>query len=97
MYKVYLLNKDRKGEIDKILSDDTLGRQTIVQKDGTNLGKEGKIVLIIEGQESIFSRVHDVMSKDIVPLDEKEASEIYKKIKDEDEEAESGVGFLFGP
>ena len=97
MFKIFALNKDQRSLIDKILSDDIMGRQTIVQKDGSILGYDEKIILVVEGQAEIFSRLDSLLENKVKPLSENDASVVYKKIKDEEEAAESGVGFLFGP
>lgn len=97
MFRVYALNKDQRSLVDKILSDDIMGRQTIIQKDGSTLGYDEKIILVVEGQSEIFSKLDSLLENKVKPLSEKEASIVYKKIKDEEEAAESGVGFLFGP
>ncbi|MCL4323270.1 MAG: hypothetical protein M1498_02340 [Candidatus Thermoplasmatota archaeon] len=96
MYRVYALNKNERGVIEKILSDDTMGRQTIIEKDGANMGYEGKIILVVEGQSEIFKRLDELMGNSQKPLSEKDAGAVYKKIKDEEEAAQGGVGFLFG-
>lgn len=97
MFRIYALNKDQKSLIDKVLSDDIMGRQTVIQKDGSTLGYDEKIILVVEGQAEIFPKLDNLFENMVKPMPEKEASVVYKKIKDEEEAAQSGVGFLFGP
>lgn len=79
MFKIFALNKDQRSLIDKILSDDIMGRQTIVQKDGSTLGYDEKIILVVEGQAEIFSRLDSLLENKVKPLSEKDASVVYKK------------------
>lgn len=62
MYRVYALNKNERGVIEKILSDDTMGRQTIIEKDGANMGYEGKIILVVEGQSMMAQMLKDIFT-----------------------------------
>lgn len=96
MYKIYKLNSEQRKLIEKLLSDDVVGRQTIIQKDGTGFGSPGSTIVVVEGPESIFSRVTEILGADVKAVPEKDGSEIYRKIKEEEENAEGGMGFLFG-
>jgi hypothetical protein len=96
MYKIYLLNSDQRDVIEKILKDDFLGRQSIIQKDGSGYGYDKKIILVIEGQDNIFKTVSEVAGFDLKSMDNNDGEVIYNKIKSEQEAAEGGVGFLFG-
>jgi predicted oxidoreductase (fatty acid repression mutant protein) len=96
MFKIYKLNSEQKKMIEKLLSDDVVGRQTIIQKDGSGFNSPGSTIVVIEGPENIFGKVTEILGPGIGPVSEKEAAEIYKKIKEEEENAEGGMGFLFG-
>ncbi len=93
MFKVYSLDKNSRGELDKILNDDVIGRQTIIYRDGENYGMPGKYIIIIEGSPDIFNNIKKV-SDELKPVDN--ADEIYKKIKDEENSSQDGMGYIFG-
>jgi hypothetical protein len=96
MFKIYRLNSEQKKMVEKLLSDDVVGRQTIIQKDGSGFNSPGTTIVVIEGPEIIFEKVPEILGPGINPVPEKEAAEIYRKIKEEEENAEGGMGFLFG-
>ena len=96
MYKIYRLNSEQRKMIEKLLSDDVVGRQTIIQKDGTGFGIPGSTIVVIEGPDDIFTKVVEILGPEIKAVPEKEGSEIYRKIEEEEENAEGGMGFLFG-
>jgi hypothetical protein len=96
MFKIYKLTSDQKKMIEKLLSDDVVGRQTIIQKDGSGFNSPGSTIVVVEGPENIFAKVTEILGPGINPIPEKEAAEIYRKIKEEEENAEGGMGFLFG-
>lgn len=96
MYRVYLFEKNDQKDINLIEADDILGRQTIIKKDGNSYGHPGKTILILEGSGDIFTRLETISEKKAEVQTGDSAKEIYEKIKKEDEEAQGGVGFLFG-
>ncbi|MCL4340876.1 MAG: hypothetical protein M1431_02090 [Candidatus Thermoplasmatota archaeon] len=96
MFKIYKLASDQKKLVEKLLSDDVVGRQTIIQKDGSGFNIPGSTIVVIEGPENIFEKVTELLGASMDPIPEKEAAEIYRKIKEEEENAEGGMGFLFG-
>lgn len=96
MNRVYLFDKNDQKYINLIEADDILGRQTIIKKDGNTYGYPGKTILILEGSGDIFTRLESISEKRAEVKTGDSANEIYAKIKKEEEEAQGGVGFLFG-
>lgn len=95
MYKVYSIKKEQRKTLDILLSDDIVGRQTIIYKNAENYGgKDDSLYVIVEGSDEIFARIADLKLGDLKVVED--ASDIYKRIKDEEDEAESGMGFMFG-
>jgi hypothetical protein len=95
MYKVYSLKKESRKTLDTLLSDDIIGRQTLIYKNAENYGGEAdSIYIILEGTETIFSRIAELKLDDLKEV--KNGQDIYRKIKEEEDEAESGMGFMFG-
>lgn len=96
MYKVYSTDKSNKKTIDRVLSDDVLGRQTVIYREGSAFGlKEDTLIVLIEGAKEIFGKVSEIVGDTFLEIGEAKAEEIYKKIKEEESEAESGMGFIF--
>jgi hypothetical protein len=96
MYRVYLFNKGDQHYINTIEADDILSRQTIIKKDGNSYGYEGKTVLILEGSGDIFTRLEQLSEGHAQVRGDNTGREIYDRIKKENEDAQGGVGFLFG-
>ncbi|AAT43395.1 hypothetical protein [Picrophilus oshimae] len=93
MFKVYSLDKNSREDLDKILNDDVIGRQTIIYRDGDNYGFPGKYIIIIEGSSGIFDSL-DKISTNLKIIENGE--DIYKKIKDEENSSQDGMGYIFG-
>lgn len=97
MYSLYLLKKSDKSVIDKMLADDVIGRQALTQKDAASFGlQEDRTLLLYEGSQDGNSRLKELFGSFIEQLEEEKAAEVYQKIKDEESQAEGGMGFIFG-
>lgn len=96
MFKLYKLPKEDRGIIDALLADDVVGRQTITYKDGVNYGYDSSYIVLIEGPEDIFKNVEAIASGKLEPLGKSKQEDIYKKIKDEENNSQNGLGFIFG-
>jgi hypothetical protein len=92
---VVLKFKGEDSKIREIYGDDLIGRQTLIKRDAKSLGMEGKdVYLLVEGSLEAVEKAKE-MATDFV-LQGKEAEEIYKKIKESEEEASLGMGAIFG-
>ena len=93
----YAVAEVEKKDLNQILGNDLLSRQSITVKDGRALGadidKDKNVsYVLIEGDENIFKSLKDMK---ITLLKDKKAEEIKEKIKKEDDEAADGLGFIF--
>lgn len=78
----------------ELLTDDIISRQSITIRDGKALGlSEEKEYILIEGSEEAVKRVREIAPNNI--LSGKWAMEAYQKLKAEEEDAASGMGFIF--
>ncbi len=97
VYAIYQLKKSSRPIVDKMLADDIIGRQAVTQKDASSFGMDSdKIVIMYEGSEEGHSRLKELFGDELEALDDSKAEEIYTKIKEEESQAEDGMGFLFG-
>ena len=93
-YVIVRLKSDEKALEKSLLSEDIITRQSISIREGEALGKEGGVeYILVEGSEEAVMRVKEIAPNNI--LEGKEAEEIYNKIKAEEENAVSGMGFVF--
>lgn len=97
MFSAFLLKRSDRSVIDAVSADDTVGRQTIITKDGSQFGFDAdSLLLIIEGSESAIKIASAIIGDRGKELDRNKADEIMKKIRDEEDRADQGMGFLFG-
>lgn len=97
MYAIYQLKKSSRQIVDKMLADDIIGRQAVTQKDAATFGLDSdKIVIMYEGSEDGHRRLKELFGNELEALDAAKAEEVYAKIKEEESQAEDGMGFLFG-
>lgn len=96
MYAVFEVSGDKKAVIPKVLADDQVSRQSASIRDGDSLGfKDGTTYVLIEGIDEGVKRAIELFKEDeIEPL--KDDGDIYKAIKEADEDAAAGVGTIFG-
>ncbi len=100
MIRVYECIK--KGEMLKILeadpyAEDSFARVGYTLKDGAVLDEEkGKTYLYISASEDFIKKADERLKDVAGPVPKDMEERIGKKIKDEESEAESGFGSLFG-
>ena len=96
MFKVYKLAKAKREILDSLLADDIVGRQTVMYKDGSGYGSDSSYIVLIEGSDNIFKNVDSIANGSLEELKKSKEEEIYKKIKDEENNSRDGLGFIFG-
>ncbi len=96
MFRIYKLAKAQRETLDSLLADDVVGRQTVTYKDGSNYGFDSSYIVLIEGSEDIFKNVDSIAKGTLEELKKSKEEEIYKKIKDEENNSKDGIGFIFG-
>ncbi len=94
MHSVFKFEKNDK-KVDELFKDDLVSRQTLVKRDGMSLGlKDNYIYLLVEGSEEAINRARDLAGER--ELKGEESEEIYRKIKEAEDEASAGLGAIFG-
>ncbi|MCL4314605.1 MAG: hypothetical protein M1454_02620 [Candidatus Thermoplasmatota archaeon] len=97
MFSAFLLKKSDRSIIDAVSSDDKVGRQTIITKDGAQYGFDtDSLLLIIEGSEDALRIASGIIGGKGKELDREKTEKIMKEIKEEEDRADQGMGFLFG-
>ncbi|MCL5804085.1 MAG: hypothetical protein M1306_02145 [Candidatus Thermoplasmatota archaeon] len=97
MYLCYFVPSESRSLVDIIKEDDVIGRQTIIVKDAQNFSfKEAGVILILEGTKEPLEKAESILGSKALRIDTKKSDEIYRKIKEEEEQADKGMGFLFG-
>ncbi len=96
-YVIFSVPEENQNKIRTILQDDVVSRQSITTRTAAALEIDKKVhYVLIEGQESALARAKELF-EEIATLEEGDNSEeIYEKIKSEEKDVATGVGFLFG-
>jgi len=90
------VKKEFVSKVPEALKDDLVSRQSITTREATALEMKSDLYLVvIEGNEAGVARAKEVFKELGEPLPEKEASEVLRKIREEEEKASVGVGMIF--
>jgi len=95
-YAVFAVEKEKIAEMQKILADDMVSRQSIVTRDAKALGFEKDVqYAMVEGGDEGVARAVELFGQAGIQK-EADAEAVYKKIKAEEESAADGMGMIFG-
>ncbi len=97
MYRVFRLPAAQLAALDLVYKDNLAGRQSITVREARTLGLggEGNLVLV-EGSEDGVARAEVLLKDRAATLAGAEAETAYKAFRAQDDEAASGMGFVFG-
>jgi len=90
------VKKENVSKVPEILKDDLVSRQSITTRDAAALEMKSDLhLVIIEGNEPGIARAREIFKDVGEPLPQKEADEVFAKVKAEEEKAAAGVGMIF--
>lgn len=97
MYRVFRLPLAKIAAVDLVYQDNLAGRQSITVREARalGLGGEGNLVLV-EGSEDGVARAESLLKDNATTLTGADAETAYKAFRSQDDEAASGMGFVFG-
>ncbi len=97
MYRVYRIPTAKASALDLVYQDNLAGRQSITVRDAKTLGVggEGNLVLV-EGSEDGIARADALLKDAGAALTGADAEAAYRAFRTQDEDAASGMGFVFG-
>lgn len=97
MYRVFRLPAARASEADVLLKDDIVSRQSVVARDARSLGlSRDDHYVIVEGSDAGVARAVELLKGIAASLEGSAAEDIYRRIRSQEDEAASGMGFIFG-
>lgn len=97
MYAVFLFESESVARARELLEDDLVSRQSITLRDPETLGLDLKgLLVVIEGSEVAIKRFEEISGEGVQKLAGNDAERAYGLLKEEEEDAAEGVGFLFG-
>lgn len=98
VHRVFRFLAPEAEKADLLLKDDVVSRQSVTVRDARSLGLPGTDrYVLVEGSETGAARAVDLLKGIAQPLDGVEADGVYRRFRAQDEEAASGMGFIFGP
>lgn len=94
-YRVYRVLGSDRARLHEALGDDQLSRQSIVLRDARHFGRDDDaLLLFVEGTEEGMRRADEILLYFAKPAPDAEA--LHQALKDEEDEAASGLGSIFG-
>lgn len=95
-WTIFSVPSAKKGELDAVLADDQLSRQSHKIRDAASAGgPSGTLYVVIEGGDEAVARANDLLKAVGERLPVAEADALHRKFQDEDESAAAGMGLFF--
>ncbi|MHB1435391.1 MAG: hypothetical protein ACYCPN_05695 [Thermoplasmata archaeon] len=86
----------RRTELDELLKDDLISRQSHKLRDAATLGRSsGSLLVLIEGAPEAVARAEGRLATVGTALPKAEADRIYRALREEDDTASAGMGLFF--
>lgn len=97
MYRIFRILPANLAALDAVYKDTLVGRQSITVREARalGLGGEGTLVLV-EGSSEGVSQAEGLLKERATTLAGADAEAAYKAFRSQDDEAASGLGFVFG-
>ncbi len=95
-WTLYSVPAGKRAELDAVLHDDQLSRQSQKVRDAKSLGgPSDALYVLIEGSGEAVRRADELLPPVGARLPVAEAEALYRKLKDEEEAASAGMGLFF--
>ena len=95
-YIVFEVPKEKKIEINKVTSNDLVGRQSIAIREGASLDMDAALsYVLIEGSQEALDIAKGLFSSAGIQPSEK-GEDVLKRIKAQESDAADGMGMIFG-
>jgi hypothetical protein len=95
-WTLFVVPATKKGELDAILKDDQISRQSQKIRDAATIGgSSGELYVLIEGLPDAILRAEEFLGQVGKKLPAPDAEALYQKFKAEEESASAGMGLFF--
>jgi len=95
-WTIYSVPSTKRTELDAVLKDDLLSRQSQKVRDAAAVGgPSGAMFVLLEGSGEAIQRADQLLAPVGTKLPSAEADGLYRKFKEEEEAASSGMGLFF--
>jgi hypothetical protein len=97
VYTIFEIKTEDAGKINKVTTDDTVSRQSILTRDSSSIGLKGSFLYLkIEGSDQGIKKAEELAKEQgFKKLDNKKAKKINDKITEQEDSAASGMGMIF--
>ncbi|HUZ79145.1 MAG TPA: hypothetical protein VMV28_00755 [Thermoplasmata archaeon] len=93
---LFAVPSTRRAELDTILKEDRISRQSQKIRDAATLGgKAGELFVLVEGSEEAVKTAEEMFAKIGTKLPPAEHEQVLRRMKEEDESASTGMGLFF--
>ncbi len=95
-WTLYLVPTTKKSELETILRDDLISRQSHKLRDAAAQGgPAGQLYVFLEGSMEAIGRADGLLPEIGEKLKGSEAEALFRRLKEEDEAASAGMGLFF--
>jgi hypothetical protein len=95
-WTLYRIPSDRRAELDPALRDDVVSRQSQKVRDAASVGgPAGETYVLVEGSPDGIRRAEELLTPLGTKLTGTEGEALYRRFKEEEEQASSGMGLFF--
>lgn len=96
-YVIFEVKSEAAGNINKLIKDDLVSRQSIFLRDSSSLDIKGNLSYVkIEGSKDGIKRAEELAKElKLKKINQKKAKEINKKIEEQEDSAATGIGMIF--
>lgn len=95
-WTLYTVPGTQRTELDAVLRDDVVSRQSQTVRDAATLGgPSGSLYVLVEGSADAVRRAEGLLAPIGVRPPATEAEALYRRFKDEEESASAGMGLFF--
>jgi hypothetical protein len=96
-YAIFSVDNEKRNKIKEVISDDLISRQSITTRDAKAIKIEKEVqFVLIEGDEKAIEKAKELFQDIGTQIESAEAEDIYAKLKEDEQGAAAGVGFIFG-
>ena len=93
---IFEVPNDRRTQLDEVLREDVIARQSHKLRDAATLGgRSGHLLVQIEGSTEAVSKAEGMLKDIGTKLPTKEAEALRARLQEEDEAASAGMGLFF--
>jgi hypothetical protein len=95
-WTIFQIPNDRRAQLDEVLRDETIARQSHKLRDAATLGgASGHLYVQIEGSAEAVAKAESLLKAIGTPLPAADGEALRARLKEEDEAASAGMGLFF--